>query len=491
MRPIKINAQHLFAGAWHTGKGDSLLSYSPGNGDCLWRGTHATQVEINNAVVAAHDAFSAWASLSFELREIIVRQFADIVDNNKKQLATLIHCETGKPLWECYTEVTSTVGKIALSVSAYLQRSSHSEQTMGEGKALLTHRPQGVLVVLGPYNFPAHLPNGHIVPALLAGNVVIFKPSELTPMVAEFLLHCWQQAGLPAGVLSLLQGGANTGAMLTQHPSIDGVLFTGSLRTGKILHRQFSGQPQKLLVLEMGGNNPLLVHQCEDKRAAVYTIIQSAFLTAGQRCTSARRLIVLNDNEGRDIIRLLVKATASLLVDCHDEQAFMGPVIDQRFVEPLLKTQSNWQHAGAQLLLEMRQLQADRPLLSPGIVDVSALADCEDEEVFGPLLQVRSVDSFEQAIVEANRTQYGLSAGLISANKTLWEKFYWQSRAGIVNWNRPLTGASGAAPFGGVGASGNYRPSAFYAADYCAHPVASLITPVLSLPDTLSPGVFL
>lgn len=486
-----LDGRHCIAGAWRTGEGPAFASENPGTGDCVWSGTVASETEIDTAVAAARKTFKSWALSTFAEREAVVRRYAEILDAEGEQLARLIHRETGKPLWESRTEAASTVAKVALSVAAYQQRSGESESAMGGFSRSLNHRPHGVLAVLGPYNFPAHLPNGHIVPALLAGNVVLFKPSELTPMVGEFMVRCWQRAGLPAGVLSLLQGDGSTGAALSAHRELDGLLFTGSSQTGKLLHRQFSGQPQKLLALEMGGNNPLLVHQIEDLKAAVYTIIQSAFLSAGQRCTCARRLLLIDDREGREILRALVSASSKLVVDASDEQAFMGPVIDNCSADKLLQAQSRWHSDGAELLLEMRRLMPGRPLLTPGIVDVTALAEAEDEELFGPLLQVRLVKDFEAAIIEANNTAYGLSAGLISANEALWRQFYSLSRAGIVNWNRPLTGASGAAPFGGIGASGNHRPSAFYAADYCAYPVASLVSPELALPDQLTPGVIL
>ncbi len=486
-----LTGQHCIAGQWHSGQGESFVSENPGTGDTLWEGNSGVEKEVNAAVSAAREAFQPWALCGVEQRATIIQRFADIVTADAEPLALLIHNETGKPLWESRTEVTSTVGKIALSITAYHQRSGSSDKTMSDFNAALCHRPHGVLAVLGPYNFPAHLPNGHIVPALLAGNTVIFKPSELTPMVAEFIMRCWQQAGLPAGVLNLLQGDGSTGALLTQHEDLDGVLFTGSSRTGKHLHRQFAGQPQKMLALEMGGNNPLFVHQCKDIGAAVYTIIQSAFLSAGQRCTCARRLILVDDQEGREILQALVKATANLVVAINNEQAFMGPVIDNRFADELLAAQLRWQQAGADVMLEMRRLIVNRPLLTPGIVDVTALAQREDEELFGPLLQVRRVDNVKQAITEANSTEYGLAAGLLSDNEAVWQQFHNVSRAGIVNWNRPLTGASGAAPFGGIGASGNHRPSAFYAADYCAYPVASLVSDKLALPGQLTPGICL
>jgi succinylglutamic semialdehyde dehydrogenase len=243
----------------------------------------------------------------------------------------------------------------------------------------------------------------------------------------------------------------------------------------------------------MGGNNPLLVDQVQDVEAAVYTIIQSAFISAGQRCTCARRLLVPAGSWGDALLARLVEVCRQIKVGRYDEQPapFMGSVISLQAAQQLLAAQADLLARGATALLTMTQPQADAALLTPGIVDVTAVAARPDEEFFGPLLQVIRYSSFEAAIAEANNTAFGLAAGLLSDDKARYEQFWLESRAGIVNWNKQLTGAASTAPFGGIGASGNHRPSAYYAADYCAYPVASLECESLSLPATLTPGVSL
>ncbi|MNE00217.1 N-succinylglutamate 5-semialdehyde dehydrogenase [compost metagenome] len=337
------------------------------------------------------------------------------------------------------------------------------------------------------------MPNGHIVPALLAGNTVVFKPSELTPKVAELTVKCWIEAGLPAGVLNLVQGGRETGIALAANPGIDGLFFTGSSRTGNLLHQQFAGRPDKILALEMGGNNPLVVDRVADLDAAVYTIVQSAFISAGQRCTCARRLLVPEGAWGDSLLVRLVEVCKTIKVGAFDQQPapFMGSVISLAAAKALLDAQAQMLAQGGVGLLEMTQPQPAAALLTPGIVDVTAVAQRSDEELFGPLLQVIRYADFDEAIAQANDTQYGLAAGLLSDSNARYQQFWLQSRAGIVNWNKQLTGAASSAPFGGVGASGNHRASAYYAADYCAYPVASLETPSLSLPATLTPGLSL
>ena len=479
------------AGAWQNGQGEAFESLNPVTQQVLWAGQGASAEQVDAAVNAARQAFPAWARRSFDERLSVLEAFAASLKAHADELARCIGEETGKPLWESATEVTSMINKVAISVQSYRERTGEKSGPLGDATAVLRHKPHGVVAVFGPYNFPGHLPNGHIVPALLAGNSVVFKPSELTPKVAELTVKCWIEAGLPAGVLNLLQGARETGIALAAHAGIDGLFFTGSSRTGNALHQQFAGRPDKILALEMGGNNPLVVDQVADLDAAVYTIIQSAFISAGQRCTCARRLLVPQGAWGDSLLTRLVDVSQHIEVGAFDQQPapFMGSVISLAAARALLDAQEVLLGSGAVVLLEMAQPDSNAALLTPGIIDVTEVSDRSDEELFGPLLQVIRYVDFDAAIAEANNTAFGLAAGLLSDSQARYEQFWLQSRAGIVNWNKQLTGAASSAPFGGVGASGNHRASAYYAADYCAYPVASLETPTLALPAALTPGV--
>lgn len=487
-----IHAVPLFInGHWHAGHGPRFASTNPADASVVWQGASASATDVNEAVSAARAAFPAWAALPLQERVTIIERFRALLEEHKTTLTEAISKETGKTLWDATTEVAAMIGKIAISIKAYHERTGMHETTISDGKAFLRHKPHGVVAIFGPYNFPGHLPNGHIVPALIAGNVVLFKPSELTPHVAELTIQLWQEAGIPAGVISLLQGEKATGIALAAHAGLDGIFFTGSSATGNILHKQFAGKPDKILALEMGGNNPLIVHETSDLKAASYITIQSAFLSSGQRCTCARRLIVPTGEAGDKFIDTLVNAARGITVGAYNDtpEPFMGPLVSLVEAERLLTTQEHLVKAGAKSLLAMQQTKAGLPFLSPGIIDVTAIANREDKEYFGPLLQVIRVKDFAAALTEANNTAYGLSAGLISDNRALYEQFIREIRAGIVNWNRQLTGASSAAPFGGVGNSGNHRPSAYYAADYCAYPIAMMESEKPVIPDKFSPGL--
>jgi succinylglutamic semialdehyde dehydrogenase len=302
------------------------------------------------------------------------------------------------------------------------------------------------------------------------------------------MVKCWEEAGLPAGVLNLVQGERETGVALAA-ADIDGLLFTGSCTTGRLLHQQFAGKPEKLLALEMGGNNALIVHAIDDVKSAVLETVLSAFTGSGQRCTCARRLILTDAAPVDDFVDQLIRIAENLQVgDAEtDPQPFMGPLISNREADRLLQAQEALLATGAKPLLPMRRVREGLPFLSPGILDVTGV-DCPDEEYFGPLLKLSRVQTLDDAISEANATQFGLSAGLFSNNRADFDYCLPRLRAGIINFNKQTTGASGMAPFGGIGCSGNHHAAGYYAADYCAYPVASMVADQLQLPETLPHG---
>ncbi|MCF2849281.1 succinylglutamate-semialdehyde dehydrogenase [Pseudoalteromonas sp. ACER1] len=483
----------LIDNQWQAGLGHDFSSINPSNGEVVWQGKTATAEQVADAIKAARSAQLGWADMTLEERIVILENFAAELKEHSEEFATIIARETGKPLWETRTEVGAMTGKIAISIRAYNERTGTTENPMPGAKAFIRHKPHGVVAVFGPYNFPGHLPNGHIVPAILAGNTVVFKPSELTPHVAEFTLKLWLKAGLPAGVINLVQGEVDTGIALASHQDIDGLFFTGSSNTGHLLHKQFAGHPGKILALEMGGNNPLIVKDVADVSAAVHDIIQSGFITSGQRCTCSRRLFIENSANGDAILEKLIAATKQIKVadSFSEDQPFMGAMISEKAALGMVAAQQQLLDMGATSLVELKHLEPGTGFVSPGIIDVTAVKEMPDEEHFGPLIKVYRYTDFDSAINEANNTSFGLSAGLLSDDSDDYQHFLKRIRAGIVNWNRPITGASSAAPFGGIGASGNHRASAYYAADYCAYPVASVEAEKVNLPQTLAPGLII
>jgi len=449
-----------------------LISYEPATGAEIWRGKIS---DVNDIVSRARRAWPGWAAQPLSNRMELIRRFANEVRKESEKLATTIARETGKPMWEANVEVENVVAKVENSIRAYAERTAQRKlDNAMSGKMAVRHKPHGVMAVLGPHNMPAHLPNAHIVPALLAGNAVVFKPSEKTPATAELLCRCFNRAGISAALVQMVTGGPEEGQALVAHEGVDGILFTGSANTGISINRRLSTRPDKIAALEMGGNNPVIVWDTPKVSDAANIIVQSAFTSAGQRCTAARRLIVKASMYDSVIAEVKQIADRIIFGAPFDEPApFMGPVIDNESADGLAESFVYLLSNGGKAIKHLVRPDDNLPFLSPSIIDTTAIKDRPDVELFGPILQVIKVDDFDEAIEEANNTRFGLAASLIGGTPQEYNRFWANIRAGIVNWNRPTIGPSHAAPVGGIGLSGNHRPYGYYAADYCAYPVAS------------------
>ncbi len=470
-------------GKWTTASGPSFESHDPsraGREDGLiWSGFESTQADTRAAFRAAKAAFPAWSRASLPERLEPIARFKEIATARKTEMAELIARETGKQLWDALGEAGALPAKVDISLTAYEERTGQSTRETAFGRAALQHRPHGVMAVLGPYNFPAHLPNGQILPSLIAGNTVVFKPSEQTPAAGQLLAEFYAQAGFPNGVFNLVQGARDTGAAVLSDPALDGLLFTGSAKTGAFIHKHFGGRPEIVLALEMGGNNPLITWDCADVDAAASLIAQSAFMTSGQRCTCARRLIVPMGERGEAIIAALLGFMERLTLGAWDgPSASLGPLVSPQIAAHVARAAESLERSGAKVLRRAELQGAGSAFVTPGLYDVSGI-DVPDEEIFGPILTTLRAPDWDSAIAAANDTRFGLAAGLISDSPDLWEDFRARIRAGVVNFNRPTTGAASFLPFGGPGASGNHQPGAYYAADFCAWPMASQVSSAL------------
>lgn len=463
----------LIDGRRTPGEGAAFASVDPASGETVWEAGAASAGQCAEAVRAARAALPGWADRPLEERAAVMRRYAEVLTERRPALAEAFSRETGKPLWETTAEIGSMIGKVEISIRAQAERAGSREAATAFGRAVLRHRPHGVMAVLGPYNFPGHLPNGHIVPALLAGDTVVFKPSELTPHAGELMIEAFADAGAPAGVVNLVQGARETGQALLEQP-IDGLLFTGSAGAGNVFRRAFADRPDVILALELGGNNPLVVWDAADAEAVAGMVVQSAFVTTGQRCSCARRLILPRGAAGDAVLEALEALTARLRFDAWNaaEEPFGGPLIGERAASGARAQVEGLRARGARVLFEGSAPEGGA-WFAPRVLDMEGVAEPPDEEIFAPVLQVYRAASFDDAVERANATRFGLSAGLVSDDAALWERFLKRIRAGVVNFNRPTTGAAGDMPFGGLGLSGDHRPSAYYAADYCAYPVAS------------------
>jgi succinylglutamic semialdehyde dehydrogenase len=463
---------------------------SPVDNSITWTGDWATPTEIESAMDRANGAFFDWSRTTLEERTAIARAFASFLGNNRVDIAKTITLESGKPLWESDLEVTTSILKVDNAIDAIRSRRWTTGDVTNNPASVIRYRPLGPMIVLGPYNLPLHLPGAHIVPALLAGNTILFKPSEKTPAVGDWIARAWRWAQLPADVLECIHGAVEQAKRAVSMPQTAGVLFTGSYHAGVQIHKQLAGRPECLLALEMGGNNPLVVDRIHNQKAAIASIIQSAYITSGQRCTCARRLFVVNHPENRGFLDDLSRSIAQISVanPLIHPQPFMGTLVSNQAAQSILDAQSDLKSHGAVVLNEARIVGDNHAMLSPGLLQ-SKVVSTSDEEVFGPLAIAHVVNDLDEAIELANRSKYGLAAGLLSDDRAAFEHFASNVRAGIINWNAPTTGASGKLPFGGIGASGNHRPSGSFAADYCSYPVASIENQELVMSSNLPPGL--
>lgn len=463
-------------GRWRAGNGALVQNHCPATGDVVWEGQGADDSQVHDAVASSQKAFRHWSRLPQGDRTAILERYAEEIEKRADAIAETVSRDMGKALWESKSEAATMKAKVGVSITAQVERAGTKFSSANFGSSHLTHRPHGVMAVFGPFNFPGHLPNGHIVPALLAGNTCVFKPSELAPGVAFHMAEAFAAAGLPEGCLNIVHGGRETGGALL-NADINGLLFTGSAATGVFFHKHFAGRPEVILALEMGGNNPLIIWDPADVDAAADIAAQSAFLTTGQRCSCARRVILPEGTWGDQVAEAIVARAEGLTIGAWDEEGvFMGPLVSQKAAVNAVEFQNMLLARGGRALKSLEQLDRGSGFVSAGVIDVTSATDIPDEELFGPVMQIIRVPDFDQAIARANATRYGLSGGLVSDDDGLWVRAHHEMRAGILNRNRPTAGASGAMPFGGPGHSGNFRPGAYYAADYCAWPQASQVS---------------
>lgn len=481
------NDKHFVGGRWVGGSGASIVSTNPTNGDQILEVAELDVAAIATSTEYLRDGQLAWEARSVDDRIDVLRRFVELVHESGERLTHLVAAEVGKPLWEAATEVNAIAAKLAPAVEFHDRRASGDHRQLGALESLTRFRALGVCAVIGPFNFPLSMVNTHVMPALLAGNAVVIKPSEQAPALAVAYVELLLEAGVPPDVISLVHGGPAVALQLVD--ACDGIFLTGSAAAGRAISARASSRADNpVLALEMGGNNPLIVWDYSDVEPVVFGVIQSAFISAGQRCSAARRLIVRAEDV--DLLPRLRSATESLVVGAPDADPapYLGPMISARSVDRLFARYDELLNRGAQVVVPLRR-EGDC-LVSPGILDVFGV-DYGDEEHFGPLLLIDRVRDLGDAIARANNTQYGLAAGIYCRSRADYERFRLGVRAGIVNWNQALTGAVGNAPFGGAKASGNHRPGGSLSVDYCVYAVASLETEDPRLPATMPPGLAL
>lgn len=443
---------------------------------------------IDRAVESALKAFRSWRRVSLSDRAAALKRYQEQIKRREEQLARQISREVGKPLWESKTEVASMVSKIDISIQHGQKLTSDYEipNIMGAAQegvlGACRYRPHGVMAVIGPFNFPGHLPNGHIVPALLAGNTIVFKPSEKTPGVAQLMAEAMHAAGLPAGVFNLVQGEREVGRRLCVHPEVAGVLFTGSYEVGTRIKQDTLLQHWKLLALEMGGKNSTIIHQDADFESAVQETLLSAFLTTGQRCSATSRVLVHESLLERFLESFHARAKA-FTIGHWSKPSFMGPLIDAASVDRYTKFLGIASREGCELVMRGKAIETGHAghYVAPSIawvpspsIEQTKKSVFQQSELFAPCAAVLGYRDLDEAVAQANETQFGLVTSVFTGDRKVYDKAREDLEVGLVNWNKSTVGASSRLPFGGFKKSGNHFPTALSASLYCAAPVSSL-----------------
>lgn len=454
----------------------------PGDLDCvLGPGAFPFAADsVDAAVDAARTAFPSWRDTPQEDRGALLERFGTVIEAESERLARVIAREVGKPVWEARTELRAMVAKIPITLGAGLDLVAERAEPLAGGRVgRWRNQARGVLAVLGPFNFPGHLVHGHVVPALATGNTVVIKPSERTPATGQLYAELAARAGFPPGVLNLLQGDGAQGERLALHPRTDGVLFTGSWSVGRRLLEVTLDQPHKIVALEMGGKNGVLVCDDADLDAAAYHTAFGCAVTAGQRCSATSRVFVDRRVAGSFLEKLAAALGSMRVGHSFDADVFLGPVISEAARRRHADAITWARNEGAESLLAGGPCDGPRRghYVRPSLHRLRALDPAsryQTEEHFVPDVFVLEVDDLDEGIAGLGATNYGLVASVFTADRARLERVYRELRTGLLNWNTGTVGAASNLPFGGWGRSGNDRPAGVTSTLYCTLPVASL-----------------
>jgi succinylglutamic semialdehyde dehydrogenase len=452
---------------------------------------------VDLACKAAKAAYMPWAKLTLNERKNYLLRLKEIFIAHESEMAEAIARDTGKALWDATSEAKALSSKIdiTLNESLKLVQEEHVPNALPQVEGVVRYRSRGVMAVIGPFNFPAHLPNGHIVPALVAGNTIVYKPSEQTPAVAQLYAQMIEKAQFPDGVFNLVYGEAETGRRMVAHELVDGILFTGSYEVGLKIKQETLTHYWKILALEMGGKNATVVWDDADIEKAVYESLIGCFMSTGQRCSCTSRIIV-HDKIADQFTERFYQAAKKLTIGHWSKNPFMGPLINGAAVEKYIRFQEMANRENAENLMRGKALELEYKghYVTPSIHLVKSFDPkslYQKTEIFGPNVAIYRSSDFDKTIEMVNSTGYGLVMSIFTKNRELYERALLGARVGLLNLNRTTNGSSSKLPFGGMGKSGNDRPASNFAIQYCTVPVASLEDPTPVDRSKLLPGVTL
>lgn len=458
--------------------GKALVSRNPAADGAVVFETGYTVGAVADAAKAAAAAQPVWARLTQAQRATHLEAFKKEIAARADQLADAIVIETGKIRSEAKLEVQTLLNRFDLVKVAMAGDLKPGQVAPGEH---LRYAALGVVGVIGPFNYPLHLCHAHVVPALLAGNTVVVKPSDITPLCGQRYAEAALASGLPAGVVNVVVGAGEVGAAMVESPLLRGLAFTGSWAVGRRILEGALDRPELLVALEMGGKNVCVVLDDCAIRQAVHEVAVGAWLSAGQRCTGTERVLVHRKVADRFIAALADVARGLKFGNPEDASVFAGPLATHGALTKLEQAIETARKAGAEAVVAGEKLPggyyrtASIHKLPDGVHHVAGYTDLE---VFGPDLCVEVIDSDDEAIAVIEASRYGFANAVFTASSARFEEFAARTRSGILNRNRSTNLASPKLPFGGVGRSGNYRPAGAWAHRNLTVPVAVLENPL-------------
>jgi betaine-aldehyde dehydrogenase len=450
---LYIHGQHLEATS-----GETFTSYNPATGSVLAEVDQASQADLERAVASAKEGFAVWSAMTAKERGRILLKAVEILRSRNEELARLEVLDTGKPLQEAVAVDIETGADVIEYYAGLVPAMQGEQQPLNDQQFFYTRRePLGICAGIGAWNYPIQIAMWKSAPALAAGNAMIFKPSEETPLTALKLAEIYTEAGVPDGVFNVVQGDYRVGQMLTAHPEIAKVSFTGEVGTGKTVMSD-SAKTLKSVTMELGGKSPMVVFADAKLDQAVSAAMVANFYTQGEVCTNGTRVFV-HESIYDDFLAQLKERTEKLVIgDPMDMATQVGALISKQHLGKVLEAIEQAKSSGARLLTGGYQV-LDGDLASGNFVAPTVFVDCDDEmphvrnEIFGPVMSVLKFSDEEEVVRRANDTRYGLAAGIFTQNLATAHRVIHQMQAGIC-WVNTWGDSPAEMPVGGYKDSG-------------------------------------
>ena len=455
---MKINSLYIHGCATEASSGETFFTRNPATGEVLAEIGQASAQDVEKAVASAQQGFKLWSALSGAERSRILMRAVAILRERNDELAALEVKDTGKPIQEAIAVDITTGADVVEYYAGLASAIQGQQQDLGNNQFFYTRRePLGICAGIGAWNYPIQIAMWKSAPALAAGNAMIFKPSEETPLTALKLAEIFTEAGMPDGVFNVVQGDYRVGQMLTAHPDIAKVSFTGETGTGKAVMAD-SAKTLKSVTMELGGKSPLVIFDDAKLDQAVSAAMVANFYTQGEVCTNGTRVYVHETIYDQFIQQLKVRTEKLVVGDPMDKETQIGALISPNHLAKVLAAIEQGKNSGARLLTGGYQV-TDNGLANGNFVSPTVFIDCEDDmphvqqEIFGPVMSVLKFSDEQEVIERANKTSYGLAAGIFTQNLPRAHRVIHQLQAGIC-WVNTWGDSPAEMPVGGYKQSG-------------------------------------